>query len=103
MTTFGVCRYGRDEPVKYPYEIFLPGQYECPFNACSEKGLCEFHDEEYAQTNAETVMDLFYTWLQQQLEKQEPIFCIGFCFPKEVDLTLKNITTSIHFTFSKFK
>ena len=100
----GTCEYGKGEKkieyYDYENQNYIP--YECPRDSLPDKHYCEFHDSDYAQTNPVDVMKSFDTLVDNAVHNSEPLFCIGFYLPREVNLANKEFKNGVYFSHATF-
>jgi len=75
------CRYRRDY---LDYESGKPVIYECPRQAITERGFCEFHDPDYWREHEGEVRSKFEEMVKRAQENNEELLCIGFNLPSVV-------------------
>ena len=72
------CRYRREY---FDYELGNSRIYECPRQAVTERGFCEFHDPDYWREHEEEVRSKFEEMVKRAQEKPEKLLCLGFNLP----------------------
>jgi len=72
------CRYRRRY---FDHELGEFVIYECPRQAVTERGFCEFHDPDYWREHEEEVRSKFEEIVKRAQEKPEKLLCIGFNLP----------------------
>ncbi|RLF01405.1 MAG: hypothetical protein DRJ59_06110 [Thermoprotei archaeon] len=91
------CRY-REE--YFDYELGKIVIYECPRQAVTERGFCEFHDSDYWREHEEEVRSKFEEMIKRAQEKPEKLLCIGFNLPSvEVRGVFRK---PVYFSFTEF-
>lgn len=64
--------------------------------------LC-FLELQYAESNADKVMELFNEWIKDEITASHSIYCIGFYFPTRVNSQNFQFKKYISFSFAQFK
>ena len=91
------CRYRRKY---FDHELEKFVTYECPRQAVTERGFCEFHDPDYWREHEEEVRSKFEEMIKRAQEKPEKLLCIGFNLPSvEIRGVFKK---PVYFSFAEF-
>jgi len=75
------CRYRREY---FDHELGKSVIYECPRQAVTERGFCEFHDPDYWREHEEEVRSKFEKMIKSAQENNEKLLCIGFNLPSVI-------------------
>ena len=91
------CRY-REGYIDY--ESWKYVIYECPRQAVTERGFCEFHDPDYWREHEEEVRSKFKELIKRAQENNEELLCIGFNLPS---VGIRGVFKKpVYFLYAKF-